>query len=51
MNEKQTNWCACEGHNATDWTLVSDFYAKHFILRAWKFEYRTMDCHDDGRVL
>lgn len=51
MREKEIDWCDCKDHNAKDWTVVSDFYTKHFVPRKWVFEYRTMHCHEDDRVL
>ena len=50
-NREQIKWCACEGHNAADWTAVADFYAKHFIPEKWMFEYRMLACHEDDRIL
>ena len=51
MKENQINWCSCKEHNASDWTVVAAFYAQHFIPNAWVLECRTIDCHEDGRVL
>lgn len=51
MREKQINWCSCKDHNASDWTVVADFYARHFIPNAWVLECCTIDCHEDGRIL
>ena len=51
MNEHQINWCSCKDHNASDWTVVADFYARHFIPMAWVFEHRTIACHEDDRIL
>ena len=51
MKKHQINWCSCKDHNASDWTVVADFYARHFIPEAWVFDYRTIACHEDNRVL
>ena len=51
MREKEIKWCGCKGHNAKDWTVVADFYAKHFVPKKWVFEYRTIHSHEDNRVL
>lgn len=51
MSKEYIKWCACKDHNATDWTVVSNFYAKHFIPKTWIFEYCTIDSYDDDRTL
>ena len=51
MREKQINWCSCKDHNASDWTVVADFYARHFIPITWVFKHRTIVCHEDDRFL
>lgn len=51
MKEKEINWCSCKDHNASDWTVVADFYARHFIPSAWVFKHRTIVCHEDDRFL
>lgn len=51
LRKKEMDWCACKDHNAKEWTVVADFYAKHFIPEKWVFEYRTIHCHEDKRVL
>lgn len=51
MNEKQINWCTCNGHNHEDWCVRSRLYARCFVPTAWVFDHRTIDCHKDGRFL
>ena len=51
MEEKQINWCICDGHSHEDWRISSELYAQVFIPAAWMFEYRTIACHEDDRIL
>lgn len=51
MKEDQTNWCTCAEHSHGDWRVRAELYAKVFIPAAWMFEYRTIACHEDGRIL
>lgn len=50
MDDNAINWCACEGHDHRDWTVVADFYARHFIPHGWALEYHTLD-QEQGRIL
>ena len=51
MEEKQINWCTCDGHDHKDWCVRSELYARCFIPTAWVFEHRTIACHEDDRIL
>lgn len=51
MSEKQINWCTCDGHDHQDWCVRAELYARCFVPTAWVLEYRTIACHEDGRIL
>ena len=51
MNEEHKNWCTCAGHDAEDWTVRNECYARHFIPKTWALEYHSLPEHEEGRTL
>ena len=51
MSEKQINWCNCGRQYQEYWRIKENVYGLNFDPTAWAFEYRTITCHEEGRVL
>lgn len=51
MNGEHINWCSCKEHDHKDWRVRAELYTQRFVPMAWVFEYRTIACHEDDRIL
>lgn len=51
MSKKQINWCNCGRQYQEYWRIKENVYGLNFAPTAWAFEYRTITCHEEGRVL